>query len=243
MSVKTVQKCFDNIQNIFEKSIKYCPPLYHVLYSRKGEYRKQKIFMGFFYGLFLGLAFYELIIVDLNFTENVALIVGGTIALMLACGIASSSQIRCIALLAIPSFGGKAGRGVLKALVLAFIISGPIQNLTSNGKEVVRVFACTTHLTFNLTRTRFELMFKPFAEALHNMKTDANEIKDTIRSIRDVASPLAGEFENEEEMKKLKEENDYLDELQQQNLQSSDLDKKYKTVSKILKRHIPGNFC
>lgn len=233
MSVKNVQKCFDNIQHVYEKILKYCPPLYHILYSKKGEYTKLKIIIGFFYGLFLGLAFYELIIVDLDFTENVGLIVGGTIALMLACGIATSSQIRCIALLAIPSFGGKAGRGVLKALVLAFIISGPIENLTNNGKEVVRVFACTTHLTFNLTKTRFELMFKPFAEALHSMKADANEIKDTIRSIRDVASPLTGEFENEEEMKKLKEENDYLDELQKHDLKSSDLDKKYKTVSKI----------
>lgn len=209
---------------------KCCPPLYYAMCTKSDQHKIIKRILGFLYGLLLGLLFYEMIIVDLNFTQNIAYYVGATLALMLAFGIAFSSQIRCISLLAIPSFCGKAGRGVLKALVLAFIISGPIQNLTDNGKEVVRVFACTTQLTFNLTKTRFELMFKPFAQAIHSMKTDAEEIKDTIRSIRDIASPLAGEFENEEEMKKLKEENDYMDNMQEDSLHSKDLDAKYKTV-------------
>lgn len=81
-------------------------------------------------------------------------------------------------------------------------------------------------------------MFKPFTQALYQMKTDAAEIKDTIRSIKDIAAPLAGEFENEQEMKKLKEENDYLDNVQEENLHSNELDDKYKTViiAKLLKR-------
>lgn len=221
----------ERLQNSIENClIKCCPPLYYILCSRNNEHKVLKRISGFVYGLLLGLGFYELIIVDLNFTQDAAYIVGGILCLMLAFGIAFSSQIRCISLLAIPSFSGKAGRGVLKALVLAFIISGPIQNLTNNGKEVVRVFACTTQLTFNLTKTRFELMFKPFAQAIYGMKTDADEIKDTIRSIRDVAAPLAGEFENENEMRKLKEENDYLDNLQEDSLHSKDMDDKYKTV-------------
>lgn len=33
-----------------------------------------------------------------------------------------------------------------------------------NGKEVVKTFACTTQLTYNLTQTRFDLMFKPFQQ-------------------------------------------------------------------------------
>lgn len=33
-----------------------------------------------------------------------------------------------------------------------------------NGKEVMRTFACTTQLTYNLTQTRFDLMFKPFQQ-------------------------------------------------------------------------------
>lgn len=217
-----------------EKTLqRYSPCLYYLLLSKKNEHKKLKIILGFIYGFLLGLGFYELIIVDLNFTENAALLVGGIICFMLAFGIAFSSQIRCISMLAIPSFSGKAGRGVLKALVLAYIISGPIQNLTNNGKEVARVFACTTSLTFNLTKTRFELMFKPFTQALFGMKTDVSEIKDTVRSIRDVAAPITGEIEGEAEMKKLKEENDYIDELQGDSKRSKEIDNKYKTEGEI----------
>lgn len=166
---------------------------------------------------------------DLNFTVYAAFMVEGIICLMLGLGIAFSSQIRCIALLSIPAFCGKAGRGVLKALVLAYIISGPIANLTNNGKEVVRVFACTTTLTYNLTKARFELMFKPFTQALFGMKADVTEVKDTIRSIRDVSAPIAGELEGEEEMKKLKEENDYLDSVFNDTKRSKEIDEKYRT--------------
>lgn len=75
-----------------------------------------------------------------------------------------SSQVRCVCLLTIPAFLGRAGRSVLKALVLGYVIAGPIFNLTYNGKEVIRTFACTTQLTYNLSKTRFDLMFKPFQQ-------------------------------------------------------------------------------
>ena len=70
--------------------------------------------------------------------------------------------MRCVSLLTIPAFFGRSGRSVLKALVLGYVIAGPIFNLTFNGKEVVRSFACTTELTYNLSKTRFDLLFKPF---------------------------------------------------------------------------------
>ncbi|XP_065156113.1 protein sneaky-like [Atheta coriaria] len=202
--------------------------------SRAHEHKKTKRFWCVLYGIFLGLFFYELILIDLSFTPFTTLFIGGTITLMLAVGIAISSQIRCISILALPTFVGQSGRGVLKSLVFAYLLSGPIENLTVNGKEVVRVFGCTTSLTFNLTKARFELMFKPFAEALMQMKGDANEIKDTLRSIRDVTAPLTGEIEDEQEMKKLKEENDYMDALQGNSKSSKELDDKYKSKGELV---------
>jgi hypothetical protein len=147
-------------------------------------------------------------LIDLNFTKGVSIIME-------------------IFLLTLHSFGGKVGRGVIKTFVLAFILSGPVENITSNGKEVVRVFACTTSLTFNLTKTRFELMFKPFSEALFGMKADVNEVKDTMRSIRDVSAPVVGEVEDETEMRKLKEENDYMDAKTGDSSRSKDIIAKY----------------
>ncbi|KAG5889823.1 hypothetical protein JTB14_023149 [Gonioctena quinquepunctata] len=147
---------------------KFCrkvPLLYQLFCTGKTEHVKLKRFFGFSYGIVLGIIFYQFILVDLSFSHEAGLIVGAVICLMLALGITFSSQIRCITCLTFPNFGGKVGRSVLKAIVITFVISGPVENLTANGKEVVRVFSCTASLTFNLTKTRFELMFKPLCSS------------------------------------------------------------------------------
>lgn len=59
------------------------------------------------------------------------------------------------------------------------------------------------------------------------MKADANEIKDTLSSVRDLMSPIVEEVEGEEEMLRLKEENDYLDELQGDTKRSKEMEEKH----------------
>ncbi|XP_045462537.1 protein sneaky isoform X2 [Harmonia axyridis] len=204
--------------------------LFKILFTtRKSRYKKTKTFFGFVYGLLLGLGFYYLILTDLNFVPSSAIICGIVISLMLAFGIALSSQIRCIIFLSLPVFAGESGKGVQYALILFMVIAGPLENLTNNGKEVVRVFACSASLTFNLTKTRFELMFKPFTQALFGMKTEVNEVKDTLRNVKDLSAPITGEIEGDKEMKKLKENNDYLDSLQGDTKRTADIDHKYLT--------------
>lgn len=206
--------------------------LHNLLFTDEHQHKTLKRICGFIYGFFLGILFYKFILVDLNFTAGASIIVGAIICLMLAFGIAFSSQIRCITLLTFPNFGGKVGRGVLKAMVITFVIAGPIENLTNNGREVVRAFACTASLTFNITKTRFELMFKPFVDAIFGIKADVKEVKDTLRSIKDVSAPITGEIEDEKEMKKLKEENDYLDDQLGDTKRSDIMEKKYETKGK-----------
>lgn len=71
-------------------------------------------------------------------------------------------QVRCVTLLTFPSLCSKSGRGVLKTIVLAYVLGGPFMTISNNAKEAVRVFGCTTNLAYNLTKTRYELMVKPF---------------------------------------------------------------------------------
>lgn len=59
------------------------------------------------------------------------------------------------------------------------------------------------------------------------MKTDAEEIKETLSSVRDLMSPIVEEVEGEEEMLRLKEENDYLDELLDDTKRSKEIDQKH----------------
>ncbi|XP_018335515.1 E3 ubiquitin-protein ligase DCST1 [Agrilus planipennis] len=209
--------------------IKIFPFLKPLLFSDENEHKALKIVCKFVFGLLLGIAFYEMIIVDLSFPPTISFSVGALASLLLAFGFAFSLQIRCITLLTFPTFGGKAGRGVLKALVLTFIISGPVQNISNNGKEIVRVYSCTIWLTSNLTKTRVELIFKPFMEAIFGLKNDVAEVKETIQTIRDVSSPIVDEVEGEQEVIRLREENDYLDSKLDDTKRSDELKKKYST--------------
>lgn len=77
-------------------------------------------------------------------------------------------------------------------------------------------------------------MFKPFTQAIFGMKTDMNEVKDTIRSIKDVSAPITGEVEDESEMRKIKEENDYLDAVMHDTKQSDLVADKYETKGGVL---------
>ncbi|KYM76230.1 DC-STAMP domain-containing protein 1 [Atta colombica] len=214
-------------RNFLKYYLKKCPTLFHICYDPIGTHRKARAFIGFLFGFVAAVVLYEGIIVDLQFDTYTSIFLGAILVVMLSIGCASSIQVRCICLLTIPTFLGRSGRNVLRAIILGYIIAGPIFNLTYNAKEVVRTFACTLQLTYNLTETRFDLMFKPFQQAVLAMKTDTNELKDTLSSVRDLMSPIVEEIEGEEEMRRLKEENDYLDELQDDTRRSDEIEEKH----------------
>ncbi|KAL6265156.1 hypothetical protein P5V15_005242 [Pogonomyrmex californicus] len=229
--LERLNRCGRLIERVQKDFLKYylkkCPTLFHICYDPIGTHRKARAFIGFLFGFVAGVLLYEGIIVDLQFDTYTSIFLGAFLVVVLSIGCASSIQIRCICLLTIPTFLGRAGRIVLRALILGYLIAGPVFNVTYNGKEVVRTFACTTQLTYNLTKTRFDLMFKPFQQAMLGMKADANELKDTLSSVRDVMGPIVEEIEGEEEMRRLKEENDYLDELQDDTRRSDEIEEKH----------------
>lgn len=66
-----------------------------------------------------------------------------------------------------------------------------------NGKEVIRVFDCSTKLTFNLTKTRFDLMTKPFYNSLMGIKRNASQINDSFKIINTVMKPIQQEIEDD----------------------------------------------
>ncbi|XP_063227560.1 protein sneaky-like isoform X2 [Bacillus rossius redtenbacheri] len=164
-----------------------------------------------------------MVIVDLQFSPLVRLGLGTLICLLIGLGNALSIQVRCLTLLTVPSLCGSTGRAVLKAAVLSMLVSGPINNMAANGREVARVFCCSVSLTFNLTKNRFDMMFRPFQQAILSLKGDASEVKAAANEVKDASLPITSEVEGEEEMQKIKEDNDYLDELHSDTKRSEEI--------------------
>nr|CAD7443438.1 unnamed protein product [Timema bartmani] len=207
---------------------KFCPVIFWIFYTKRTQYKGLKRIAGFFYGILLGVGFYNFVLVDLSFTPLLCLGLGTILCILIGLGNALSIQIRCITILTIPAMCGRGGRGVLKGLVLALVVSGPIKNLAFNGREIIRVFSCTSGLTFNLTKNRFDMMFRPFQEAILSLKGDTSSLKEAMNTVKDTIVPVAEEIEGEEEMRRIKEDNDYLDELHEDTKRSKELEEKYK---------------
>nr|XP_018899691.1 PREDICTED: DC-STAMP domain-containing protein 1 [Bemisia tabaci] len=207
LDVRTLSSADAGVATFFSEHVPYWD---EVVNSDENEHRVAKKFSAFIFGLLIGLLLYEIIVVDLQFDALTAYVLGASISLILAFGNAISSQIRCMTLLSLPSFCGGSGQSVVQALIVAYLIAGPVTNLAVNSREVVRVFACSTELTYNLTKTRFSLMFKPFKTAISQMRADTTGVKDTLSSIRDIMSPIKQELEGDEEVKEIIEDNDYI---------------------------------
>lgn len=110
-------------------------------------------------------------------------------------GCAFSTQVRCLCSLCLVGFLGKAGRSLLKSIVLSYILTGPISNIGLNAREVVRVFSCSSVLTYNLTKVRFELIAKPFQNALVGGRDHLQQVKHEFRTIVDIIEPVRQEVE------------------------------------------------
>ncbi|XP_034253745.1 protein sneaky [Thrips palmi] len=202
--------------------------LARLLLAPRGEYRCLRAAAGFLWGFLLGFLLLRLLLRDLVIGGHVGVILGATIVLLLAAGNAVSTQVRCITLLALPALCSRGGRTTLRVLVIAFLVAGPVANLTDNAIQVGKVFACGARLAANLTRTRWDLLYRPLQKALTRLRTNRAELRSISTEVREVAAPLKQEVQGrDDETEKLREENDYFDAQVGDTKRSEDIEKKY----------------
>lgn len=154
----------------------------------------------YFYGTFLGYMLWKYFLLQIPFIPTHVTIL--TVVIMTSFGALSavSRKFRCITSLSLISFCGKSGRSLLRAIVVAFLIAGPLNNILINAREVVKVFTCSSVLTYNMTKTRLDLMSKPFMNAMKELKDDIPKIADDFERIDDIINPIVEEIELEDDL-------------------------------------------
>ncbi|XP_017128164.1 protein sneaky [Drosophila elegans] len=184
---------------MFSFLIKPCRPLYCLLYRPPGQdnarIRCLRRLLTFLWGLVLGFLLWKLVALNFNLGRLFAngltdISVFAMFVLLTGTAFMLSRSTRTVIMLTFVALVGKSGRTYLRAVAFAFIISGPIDNLVSNAGEVARVFVCTTVLTYNLSKTRFDLMAKPFTNTLKHMRGDVEEIRQTFAELHEVLEDL-----------------------------------------------------
>ncbi|XP_021181173.3 protein sneaky [Helicoverpa armigera] len=206
-----------------------CPPLYRLFFSDCNQKRNLRC-TSFICGFLLGQAYYYYLLKRIPFPNNTGFKLSLVISLLLGIGNAISIQIRCICLLIFPMYCGKAGRGVLKAVVLTYVVAGPITNMGLNAREVVRVFACSTQLSFNLTKERYSVMAGPFKKTAVSLERDMNQMKDALRSFRGIVAPIEHEVCDYTEVDTYRDQSNSLDTLMRNDMRSDNIEDKYHKI-------------
>lgn len=184
------------------------PLIYYLFYADpEGNFLMKivRLVCSFFLGLVLAYFMWILVTIqlDLNFIHSFisrSIPIFAIFVLFNATTFMLSRRVRTITLLIFVSVTGNAGKYYLRAIGFAMVITGPVHNLAANGAEVARVFACSTQLTYNLTKTRFDLMAKPFTNTLQTMKDDIHEIEDNFKELHILLEDLKFAVEHEEEL-------------------------------------------
>uniref|UniRef100_A0A1A9W580 Uncharacterized protein n=1 Tax=Glossina brevipalpis TaxID=37001 RepID=A0A1A9W580_9MUSC len=184
------------IENNFREYLKRrYRPLYCIWYGqRKDTWKKTRFAINFVAGFLIAWIICKLVLISFSFSEDNEKRVTWLSVVIIGVGFVFTDAIKCITLLVFVALVGKSGRSYLRALCFAYVIAGPIENLASNVGEVVRVFACSTILTYNLTRTRFDLMTKPFQRTVRHMKDDIREVQNTFSDLSNVTKVVHQEI-------------------------------------------------
>uniref|UniRef100_A0A182R2L1 Dendritic cell-specific transmembrane protein-like domain-containing protein n=1 Tax=Anopheles funestus TaxID=62324 RepID=A0A182R2L1_ANOFN len=175
------------VNNFFVNFQKNYPIAYKLLVGEKrNDLLLIRVLLLALYGLLVGFLFYRFLLVNLDLPDTVLFYFGLTVSIAL---------VRCICALCWMGFFGKAGRNLLKTITITLILTGPIENMTLNGKEVIRVLTCSAELGFNLTLMRIDLMTKPFQNALLQGRDRLPELKKEFSEIVSIVEPIVREVE------------------------------------------------
>ena len=80
--------------------------------------------LTFYFPLFWHTGLYSLVIKPMQLAEETRHLLGGLLMFCMACGYATFVGARCVSLLLIPTFFGKAGRSYIGTFAIAYLIAG-----------------------------------------------------------------------------------------------------------------------
>ncbi|XP_011195162.3 protein sneaky isoform X2 [Zeugodacus cucurbitae] len=173
-----------------------CRPIICILLSHNVEnWKCTRKICSCFVGFLVATVLWLLLLLNFQFSWKTEMVILAIIVAFVGLGFLFTSSIKCISFLIFIGMAGKSGRSYLRALSFAYIITGPITNLAANGGEVVQLFACATTLTYNLTKTRLDLMTKPFQKTLTSMEDDVIDVEKSFEKMNKVLFPIHIEVE------------------------------------------------
>ncbi|CAN8009298.1 unnamed protein product, partial [Ixodes pacificus] len=161
---------------------------------------------------------------------------GTTVVLLTALGYAVSTKARAISWLIVPFLCGRAGRAMLVTASVSLVLKGPVENMMGNSKVAVDSFLCLGRLSYNHTKERLLLMYKPIKRIIWDFDEQAKVIHNETSGIDSNVKPIEKEVESDEETKAMGADADYVDKVSDSDSRTKLVEEKYKELQKELER-------
>ncbi|XP_071943255.1 E3 ubiquitin-protein ligase DCST1-like [Antedon mediterranea] len=183
-------KCLTKFCDLYKAAVKrcmqgWCPCIYRFFRSKDNEYQIIKGLFGLILGAGVGAALHFVVLVKIEHIPKAYQyhVAGAVMAVFgLACSLSVSA--RCILVLIFPNFFGKNGRNTVTTFAIMYLMTGPASNIIANAEESARAISCTAALSFNHSKTAFELMHKPLVAAFRDMQKNTKEVKQVTSGLR-----------------------------------------------------------
>ncbi|KAK8760588.1 hypothetical protein V5799_028150 [Amblyomma americanum] len=162
---------------------------------------------------------------------------GTAVILLTGVGYALSARARAIAWLLVPFLCGKAGRSAMVTASVSLILQGPIENMMTNSKIAVDSFMCLGALSYNHTKERLLLMYKPIKRIIWDFDEQAKVIHNETATIDQEVKPIEAEVSGDgREAKALEADAEYVDKVSDSELRSKLVREKYEELKKEIER-------
>ncbi|XP_060602084.1 DC-STAMP domain-containing protein 2-like, partial [Ruditapes philippinarum] len=169
--------------------------------SGREENKRMKAVFGVFSGVAVGSLIFVLLYCNFEYSGIVAGTVASVSTIFICIGLAFFPTCRCIMALVFPNFTTGKGRTLLLSVIFAGMLTGPILNITHNGKEIGNSMACVIDLIANQSRILLQQSKEPIrdvAKYIEQQRQSLENIQNSMfvdfKELRDAIDALENDF-------------------------------------------------
>ncbi|XP_066142810.1 DC-STAMP domain-containing protein 2-like [Euwallacea fornicatus] len=145
-----------------------------------------KSVLGFVAGVILTYFLYIVLIFQLNVELTSATLICSALGCVLTIGLAFSTRVRCIVLLALPQFFSKRGRQALLAYAFVLALAGPTRNIVNNMGILSESLACGQEQLKQAVKQIIDVVKKPFLAIKEAIKKVVKTVKEVVKKIKEI---------------------------------------------------------
>lgn len=158
------------------------------LFSRdRNVFVWQKSVFGIIIGILSGTGLFLLLAYGFKIPLDISGYISLGVTFFMCLGLALSVHCRCVGLLMLPSLASARGRALLLTIVISVLLSGPIQNISNNAKEVSTAMACSMSVIYNQSESLKTQLQEPINQA-------ADQIEENTKGLRAIGNAIESAF-------------------------------------------------